>query len=839
MNTFELYSQLIDYFYPEAKKNGLNEIRKLFPKKEKNDKDDITFEVKTLQDRVLKKISDEALNDLEGFEDRLSSMAQIRNLASNAIRDIHTFIHGSSSGSTAFTKMTEGTDGMGKDKGLVAAIIFSYLFLTNDSLINDIEKLEEKIKLLEIQLHEIDNLQKRQSEDENKINELLSVSVFKDRIKDYLEITKESKESAQEKRNKLCESYKITKSKYENALKKLDSKKADLRKLLSNWLTILGINNSDFLFDDTDVFVLNEKTSESASIPCRILIVSLVALFKMARSEDETDIENTKTAFRELFDRKFSSYFRTKNIFKEAEEILFKSIEKFIPRGTNEIRTTTDLYVLPSFTNQKNPSHTLKKGNNVLLIGASGLGKSMYASVFSACAFNATNNIDNVRYGEISKNMDIDFRKHVIMLSSKMINSYLHNNNEIDNVDFVQIFLKKIFDQGKNINYYYDGEAFGIETAIEMKTDLNTVRDYLKPLSKEIVFVLDAFDEIPEESRKEYYEILEITKSVFQNATFLVTSRALSENTMNNLKGALGDHAEIEIMPFEQEQQEKLLDKWKTVLKISEDDSKYNALYNLIKEDRFARQFASNPFMLSILANNYVSTNSIKKIIQDSSDQFCRLFKTKYNNHRFNEINPKIGEIIKKLSLISLKKTNGAVEKDEILNIFKDYDKTFEKSIGNYLELIVADFLSGIGLIVPCEKSDEKYTFINKCIAYELGSQQLLYIEKDESFLDELDCIFSDINNYEILEPLLCSIGIDDTDKIIQLLTYIKEKYYESKSPEEKGRIKKELKNSLGGGYSDRENIFKSRRYKNEKNNNTNITTIKKTLNAVLTEKIY
>ncbi len=809
MNTHELYSQLIRYLYPESSNNGMTEIKRLFPKKGDDVvADEIRYRATTRLDEALTTVAMTATDDLRGFEDTLCSKTQIDSFIENAVLEIQTFIHG---GTVTLTNMANGTGGMGSNSGLAAAVTLACAFLTDDSLNTEIESAEEKKDSIEKRLLENRELRDRGAEEEKKLYDVIKNSpLLRTGLDKYKETTGGLLEQLDEEAERLNGLYNKALDEYNSAAERLRDREYTLRELLSGWLMELGIDGYEFSFDDTDVFSLEKDRTGLVSVPARIFILSLVALFRLARKND-TDYENaTREAFHKLFEKRYSSYFKAKATFREAQRTLYESIIRFIPRGTDTAHYIEELYVVPGFKNNQNPSLSVENNTSVLLTGASGLGKSLYASVFSACSYVNAGMAGNEALSEIADDLNIRSRKCALMLSSKMINSFLGKaaGRNRDGITFADIFTEKIFDQTKNINYYYDGEAFGMERPKDGAVDMEAVTSYLRLLSTEgrLVFVLDAFDEIPEDFRKDYFDLLKRTKEEYQNAAFLITSRMLSGSTMDQLKRCLGVHADIEITPFDHDRQKELLNKWRDVLKISKENKEYNALYDLIVKNRFAEKFANNPFMLSVLANSYVNTNSIKTIILASSAKFCTLFNSRHSSGHFMELSDKTAEIIKKLSLISLKKTGSAIERSDVYDVIGSYDASFEISILQDLDSIVSDFLAGIGLIIPLEHSDEQYTFVNKCIPYELGSQELLNRNPDD-LGSELDRIFSDDDNYEILEPLLCSIGIDDTQRIRQLLDYLSARFKASKK-EEKLRIQHEFRKILAGGYSDRENIL-------------------------------
>lgn len=470
-----------------------------------------------------------------------------------------------------------------------------------------------------------------------------------------------------------------------------------------------------------------------------------------------------------------------------VERAWLKDVCVFRPRTVldiKEIGSMQDYYVRPHFSSCgeecDEPIARLNSANvsvRQLLVGRTGMGKSMYAQLASVsmCRELLQNQEDAAL---IEEKMPIIKGKYVIYLPANMF-SYCYGKDEYKEwtSDLVTLYFNCV------INllgvYNFDKREFRRERVDYGLSGISIGKgllEYIKALAAagRLVLVADSFDEIVAGKMRNAY--LKALHSFYENycncplgigAHVLVTSREMSPDTMENLAAAIGISAYsanvIHIDPMTRTQQQELISNW---------DRNYNSgIHEYLGQldNHFFTDLCSNPYMLSVICSktgrklNNVVNILIKEII---AYRILPVANDLNNDILRSVLEPKqIIGILQELAFDTLLQCcpHFSIEllSSHCQRSLADLELSDEEY--NYcFDIIVNLFTTAVGLIVPADKEDERFQFISEFFRYELAAAKLAsgkYKTDDDriKYCSSVVNKISDDRDYlDLMIPLIC-----------------------------------------------------------------------------------
>lgn len=353
------------------------------------------------------------------------------------------------------------------------------------------------------------------------------------------------------------------------------------------------------------------------------LATTYVIIYSLGKYDKEkyTEIfERLYRCFTETFEAEISAY----ESLLLAENNLAECIKYFEPRSivTSQQLYPQDFFVVPSFENSReNPFKIIKeskKSCRILIRAKTGLGKSSLLKMAAVCMLNRklglAENKENP-LDTISKDMGVPEDKFVLFIPAKMFSfCYASERYKEWTKDLIALFFNAMWklypaynffaEQGNQRNSLLDDEP---EVIYNVTQELVEYLEYLSTTGK-LVVLLDSYDEISSgELRNAYLKMLTAFNCKYcrfgeakeVGAHVVVTSREMSDDTMQRMNRALELEDLFEISYLNSNQRRELLLKWDKLLGIDTSDSKIRL--DEIEYNHFYKDYSVNPYMFSVV----------------------------------------------------------------------------------------------------------------------------------------------------------------------------------------------------------------------------------------------
>lgn len=449
-----------------------------------------------------------------------------------------------------------------------------------------------------------------------------------------------------------------------------------------------------------------------------------------------------------------------------------------------EIGSMQDYYVRPHFSScGKECNEPIARLDNAsvsvrqLLVGRTGMGKSMYAQLASVSMCRALLQSQK-DVALIAEKMPIANGKYVIYLPANMF-SYCYGKDEYKEwtSDLVTLYFNCVIKLLGTFNF--DKREFREERVDFGLSEISIsdgLLEYIKALATagRLVLVADSFDEIVAgKMRNAYLSALHSFYETYCNcpsgigAHVLVTSREMSPNTMESLASAIGIGVHsanvIHIDPMTKSQQQELISNW---------DRNYNSgIHEYLGQldNHFFTDLCSNPYMLSVICSktgrklNNVVNILIKEIIEY---RILPAANDLNNDILRSVLEPKqIIGILQELAFDTLQQgcPHFSIEllSSHCQRSLADLELSDEEY--NYcFDVIINLFTTAVGLIVPADNEDERFQFISEYFRYELAAAKLAsgkYKTDDDriKYCSSVVNKISDDQDYlDLMIPLIC-----------------------------------------------------------------------------------
>lgn len=526
------------------------------------------------------------------------------------------------------------------------------------------------------------------------------------------------------------------------------------------------------------------------------LATTYVIIYSLGKYDKEkyTEIfERLYRCFTETFEAEISAY----ESLLLAENNLAECIKYFEPRSivTSQQLYPQDFFVVPSFENSReNPFKIIKeskKSCRILIRAKTGLGKSSLLKMAAVCMLNRklglAENKENP-LDTISKDMGVPEDKFVLFIPAKMFSfCYASERYKEWTKDLIALFFNTMWklypaynffaEQGNQRNSLLDDEP---EVIYNVTQELVEYLEYLSTTGK-LVVLLDSYDEISSgELRNAYLKMLTAFNCKYcrfgeakeVGAHVVVTSREMSDDTMQRMNRALELEDLFEISYLNSNQRRELLLKWDKLLGIDTSDSKIRL--DEIEYNHFYKDYSVNPYMFSVVC--FYLGREMKEITYKYIKTLVA--KMQKNNRTANlknnrEMDPVIQDVLRNIVKIMQDIAGETVKNgdrhiarrkiDKYIEKFIDKTDLSDENLEKYIERLHEIFVTEVGLIVPADGDDSSYQFINDQIRYELAAQGFQRVLKEDEkaiiYRTEILPAMASIEEYVgLLIPLVCHI---------------------------------------------------------------------------------
>lgn len=475
----------------------------------------------------------------------------------------------------------------------------------------------------------------------------------------------------------------------------------------------------------------------------------------------------------------------------EAEKCWLNDVSSFSPRTIEDTvagLAMQDFYVQSEFKTQgiecPEPIQRMARAKNStrqLILGRTGMGKSMYIRMASLCIGRHLLN-QNDKIDELAKKMETPDNIYVIYVPAYMF-SYCFKKTEYRSWtdDFITLYFNCIFTLSGSINFdkrelrnpRICPECLGYEITKELI-------QYITALANEgrLLLLADSFDEIPSgEMRNAYLITLRSFYTKYcdcpekKGAHTIVTSRKMSLSTMRELANSIGiklaSQDVVEIQPLSKEQQEELILNWDRQFigkGIKENIRRLN--------NHFFNEIASNPYMLSIFCLhsgagiNEILASLIKNIMIYRMQQAVNALENDLLKSVLNST--AIQDILQKTAFKTVQESTPHFSLDIVAPYIQSKLSGLELSDDEYeycYNVIISLFATAVGLIVPADNEDDNYQFIADSIRYELAVSRIADETKKYASIDlaveycTLKGQLDDKEYVNLMIPLICKVS--------------------------------------------------------------------------------
>lgn len=484
-----------------------------------------------------------------------------------------------------------------------------------------------------------------------------------------------------------------------------------------------------------------------------------------------------------------------------AEKSWLADVIKFRPRSMDRVQDLSmqDFYVRPDFEFQKGsreaPLRIISKATTSirsLIVAQTGMGKSMYVRMSSLCFCREL--LDNdLQIEHLSAANELTNNIYVIYIPAYMF-SYCYQNQEYRSWtdDFAKLYFNCMFRLSMAINFdKHDKRQIRIDSEcanyiIDDELEYSPLGEYILALARKgrLILIADSFDEIVSgdmrmayinslvKFRKHYCDFPEAV-----GAHILLTSREMSQDTMNSLKSALESTNIYKIMPLSPDKQEELIKKWDRAFPGEGIQDNIKQLDN-----HFFVELCKNPYMLSVVCGKHGNkiNNVTDKLITDVMSLRTSMNVDSLESDVLRSVlqPKKLKEIMQNLALETIKQQISHFPKNLLVEYFipelKGYDLS-ENEVKYCCETLVSFFTTSVGLIVPADYEDDHFQFISDQIKYELASSKLFQeapIFQMQNCLSVLSGMKNDIEYLALIVPLICKATNSPliSEKLIQNL---------------------------------------------------------------------
>ena len=463
-----------------------------------------------------------------------------------------------------------------------------------------------------------------------------------------------------------------------------------------------------------------------------------------------------------------------------AETVLYQATAVMIPRSIKTTRRLLqqDIFVAPDFTRAEQASESplaplshAARSRRTILVASTGMGKSSFLQAAAHCILAPEREESpetKAALEGMARELEAPAGMTVLMVSGALFTScYESPARRAWTEDLAALFLRDAWAQGE----------MGIQTP-DYTEDL---QEELRSLAREgrLVLFLDSYDEIPAGApRTAYLQALAAFTETYcrfpepdaVGAHILMASREMSPETMERLKAAADipeRDAFYTLAPLTYEKQCRLAQGWKKFRR--GDEGEFQELLQAIRENHFYRDFARNPYMLSVLINFFgrdmgaiserIITDLLVKLVRGGGED-------PVVQYVLEELRPLLQQVAMDTVLAGQLHFSRALLEGYLDTLLED-EELDARDLAAVKRQIHHILVVKVGLIVPADQEDDAYQFINdtiRCALAAAGLQQALERNAETEALRQRLSAMPSLSRYAgVMVPLICKLGTENT----------------------------------------------------------------------------
>lgn len=472
---------------------------------------------------------------------------------------------------------------------------------------------------------------------------------------------------------------------------------------------------------------------------------------------------NRSKQFVGLAERSILPILEHAQIFDALARIWLKDIENFRPRTQQlaEAVSMEDIYVAPRFRRYEaedtedccnEPAAQIKNDVSTctVIVSPTGMGKTMYMNMAARC-FGQRYLAPSPEISGIAARMHAVDDMYMLYVPAYMFSfCYQDQSEELREwtKDLVELYLRAMLGLSNRTNFDQrltrDAEQpVAVTLRGDKEENICELKKYIRALAGcgKLLLLADSFDEIvQDEMRTAYLSALDRFKTEYGEgngrvgAHIIVTTREMSPDTMTALAAAIRINLDgpkaVRLLPLEREQQEELIRNWAAGLHNPE------ILGNLAQLDNhYFVDLCRNPYMLSMMCSSPGTTlinaadTIIENILKIRVERGVQQTGNDILRHVLQARN--VIKIMQEIALETVRNASPVFTRAYLADLCREEirrcsaggaaQRNEPEALRANTEKVVSFFVTNAGLIVPAERKDKDFQFINELIRYTLA----------------------------------------------------------------------------------------------------------------------